>query len=98
MKPLLLLCLTISLSSPMAFSRDVTTTAAPHDKEPITVKDASSRAPEEMDSIRTGQSSTRRDYDANKNYKTCRDANGSWLRPGDMGYTTCMNDPKMLRR
>jgi hypothetical protein len=98
MKIMMLLFLTVSLSQP-AFSDDAHKKAPSTDHAVTKEKTGQQDVYEESDTLKTNQSSTtRQEYKSEGNYKTCRDANGSWLKPGDTGYADCMNNTKMMKR
>lgn len=103
MKYTLLLILTISLSgSVYAASTSVTKTAAPSADE------ASSGSVKEQekiyydnsqsDTIKSGQSATKRDYQYDSNVNSCRSMNGRWIRTGERGYATCMDSMHTLKK
>lgn len=96
MKSLLFLFLSISLTS--SVYANVAYTSAPSDDLSATKENSKRIDVYQSDSISTGQSSTRRDFEADRNYRMCKDENGSWLRPGDLGYVSCMSNLKMLSK
>lgn len=107
MKYALMLILTISLSGPTyAYMTAVARSAAPSSDEPST---GSMREPEKTydrtyhdydnsDTIQTGQSATKRDYQYDSNVKSCRTMNGVWLRTGEKGYAACMESKNTLKK
>lgn len=105
MKYALMLILTISLSGQAySFETAVARTAAPSSDEPST---GSSRTYEQdrtyhdydnSDTVQTGQSATKREYQYDTNFKSCRTMNGVWLRTGDKGYAACMDSTQTLKK
>lgn len=101
MKYVLLLICTISLSGQVFGFSAVDKAAAPSSDVSL----ASSRVGEEIyhdydnsDTIQTGQSATKRDYNYDAKVKSCRTMDGAWLRFGEVGYASCMDDTKTLKR
>lgn len=50
------------------------------------------------DSVQTGQSATKREYQYDSTVKSCRSVNGVWLRTGDRGYAACMDNSQTLKK
>lgn len=105
MKHVLLLILTISLSGQVYAKKShltVDEAAAPSSDKSITVdKNAQEKTYHNYDNsdvIQTGQSATRREYQYDAKVKTCRNADGAWLRYGDVGYANCMDDSKTMKK
>ena len=51
---------------------------------------------EYIDTARTGQSAAKRVYFTDT--KACRDADGVWLKPGDVGHETCVKAAKAVNK
>lgn len=103
MKYALILLLTFSLSSlTYAYETEVSRTSAPSSDEPsfTNVKEKEAADPEyyNTDSVRGGQSATKRDYQYDSNIKMCRTMNGIWLTTGDRGYAACMDSSQTLKK
>jgi len=103
MKYALMLILTISLSGTTYAYDTVARTAAPSSDEPST---GSRREQQERtyhdydnsDSVQSGQSATKREYQYDSYIKSCRTTSGVWLRTGDKGYTACMDSTQTLKK
>lgn len=105
MKHVLLLILAISLSGQVYANRthlSVDEAAAPSADESITSQKNGHKATyhdyDNSDVIQTGQSATKREYQYDAKVKTCRNADGAWLRYGDIGYANCMDNSKTMKK
>lgn len=104
MKYALMLILTISLSGPTYAYDTVARTAAPSSDEPSTGtrnmrdQERTYHDYDNSDTIQTGQSATKREYQYDSNVKTCRTMNGVWLRTGDKGYAACMDSTQTMKK
>ena len=73
--------------------------SAPSDKESSTgmVYDKDGHGYDNADTVRTGQSATKREYQIDSS-RSCRDANGTWLRSGDIGYAACLDNSNTMKK
>lgn len=97
----MLFVLAISLSAPVYSNTAVNRAAAPSADESNTGRDngqAIYHDYDNTDTIQTGQSATKREYQYDAKVKSCRSVDGVWLRYGDAGYTTCMNNSQTMKK
>lgn len=78
---------------------NVAKTSAPSDKQSSTgmLHDKDGHAYDNADTIRTGQSATKREYQYDGT-RSCRDDNGTWLRSGDIGYAACLDNKNTMKK
>lgn len=101
MKHVLLLVLATSLSAPVYSNTAVNRAAAPSDQESILGSSSNQTVYHDYDNsdtIQTGQSATKREYQYDNKVKACRSTNGTWLRAGDIGYTACMDNSQTMKK
>lgn len=99
MKHLPLLILTISLSSFSAFANTaVNRSAAPADNQSITASEKRYHDYDNSDTVYTGQSATKREYQYDVKVKSCRTMNGTWLRHGEVGFAECVDNAQTLKK
>lgn len=93
MKYVMHLILTISLSAPAYSDTAVNRAAAPSADESITGSESRQtvyHSYDNSDTIQTGQSATKREYQYDSTKNACRFFGGIWLYKGDVGYNACM--------
>lgn len=101
MKYVMLLVLTISLSAPAYSDTAVNRAAAPSADEPSTGSEyrrTTYSNYDNSDTIQTGQSATKREYQYDSNVKACRSFGGVWLYKGDIGYSACMESSETQKK
>ena len=107
MKHVMLLILTISLSGPLYADTTVNRAAAPSSDKSITDRKNAQEVYHDYDSTdsayttdttQTGQSSTKREYQHDSKVKSCRSVEGTWLRPGEIGYSACMDNAQTMKK
>lgn len=103
MKYTLMLFLTVSLSGQAyAYGTSVSRVAPPSLDESNTgsmnEKEKIFHTYDNSDTVKTGQSATKRDYRYDSNIKSCRAKSGAWLRTGDRGYAACIEDKQTLKK
>lgn len=95
-----LVILVLSISAPAFAASSVSKAAAPSsDKSATTQKNGQEKFHDydNTDTIRTGQSATKREYQYD-GPRSCRDSAGTWLRSGDVGYAACVDNQKMMKK
>ena len=98
MKFLTLLFLTATLSF-STHAVEANKKAPSTDQSAAKGKTGQQKTYEGSDSLSTEQSATTRNNQVNKvDTKVCKDSNGSMIRPGDVGYATCMSEDKAMNR
>jgi hypothetical protein len=100
MKHVLLLILTISLSGQVYAKKSHSSAdkaAAPTSDKAMTTQETYHDY-DNSDVIHTGQSATKREHQYDAKVRTCKSADGAWLRYGDVGYANCMDDSKTMKK
>lgn len=95
-----LIILALSVSTSVFAANSATKAAAPSsDKSITTQKNGQEKYHDydNTDTIRTGQSATKREYQ-NDSSRSCRDSAGTWLKSGDVGYAACMDNKNMMKK
>lgn len=101
MKHVMLLILTISLSNQVYAETSVNRAAAPSSDVSITDQPNGQQLYSDYDNsdlIQTGQSATRREYQYEEKVKACRSIEGAWLRAGEIGYSSCMENSQTMKK
>lgn len=101
MKYVTLLILTILLSASAYSDTSVNRSAAPSADESITGSESRQtvyHSYDNSDTVQTGQSATKREYQYDSKKNACRSFGGVWLYKGDVGFSACMESSETQKK